>query len=233
MKTLGIIGGMGPDATVYMLSKIFEQTDAKTDQQHLETIVHSNPRVADRTAAILHNGPSPAPEMLRSARLLERAGANAIAMPCMTAHYFVDEVQREIGIPFIHAIKATADFLLSNFDTETKVAIMATSGTIASGLFQEALRKRGFDTLIPTEQSQNELVMGAIYGDKGIKAGYRDERVLALLAKAAHELVESGAGVIIAGCTEIPLVLEQEHVSVPLVDPMVVTARAAIDYCRS
>lgn len=233
MKTLGILGGMGPDATVYMLARIIEQTDARTDQEQLETIVHSNPHIADRTAAILHNGPNPAPEMLRSARLLENAGADTIVIPCMTAHYFISEIQGKIGIPIVHAIEETANFIKRQHTAAATVAIMASSGTISSGLFQKALEERGLGTLVLGEQSQNELVMEAIYGERGIKAGNRDEEVLALLVKAANRLVDSGADVIIAGCTEIPLVLKQEHVTVPLVDPMVVAARTAVDACRS
>ena len=233
MKILGILGGMGPDATVHMFARVIEQTGAQTDQEHLETIIHSNPHIADRTKALLHSGPSPAPEMLRSAKLLEQAGANVIVIPCMTAHNFVRDFQDEIGIPIIHAIEETANFIKRQHATVSTVGILASSGTVMSGIFQSALSERGFETLAPDERSQDDLVMKAIYGERGIKAGHRDDSVLSLLTKAANKLIDTGAGALIAGCTEIPLVLKQEHVAVPLIDPMVVTAQAAVRYCRS
>ncbi len=230
---LGILGGMGPEATNFLFSKIIEQTNARTDQDHIEIFVHNNTKIPDRTEAILRDGEDPMREMLRSAKLLESMGADFIAIPCMTAHYYIDGIQKEIRPTIINGIQETGRYIRRKHTNVEKVGILSTTGTAKTGLFQQALKAVGLAYCIPDEDTQEKFVMEAIYGNDGIKAGSKSDRVVSLLSRAAQMLHDSGAQVVITGCTEIPLALKQNHVSIPLIDPMTVITEVAIEFCST
>ena len=138
MNSLGVIGGLGPMATAYLLELITDMTDARTDQEHLDAIIFNRPSVPDRTAYILdHTKPSPVPPMIDIAQKLEALGVCALATPCVTAHSFHDELQSSVHIPFIHMVRETAAYLKEAGCK--KPGIMATTGTVHMGLFQTAL----------------------------------------------------------------------------------------------
>jgi aspartate racemase len=230
-KKLGIIGGMGSEAAVNMFRTVVARTEVTCDQDHLEIVIHNNSQVPDRTAAILNQGRSPVAELLRSVALLSCCEVEAIIIPCMTSHYFLAEVQSETKITIINAIAETAQFIKGLSPVISKVGILATSGTITTGLFQKELSISGFSSIIPAPDEQQNLVMDAIYGVDGIKAGYIDGPPKNKLVEAANQLITMGAEVLIAGCTEVPLALKGSDVSVPLIDPIEVLAIAAINFC--
>ena len=141
LKTIGIMGGMGPAATVDLMSRIISMTDASADQEHIPMIVDSNTRIPDRTEAILGRGESPVPEMLASAKRLEAAGADFIVIACHAAHYYVPEIKDKIGIPVIDMPEETAKLLKMN--GVNRAAVLATDGTVRSGLYGgQSLRAR-------------------------------------------------------------------------------------------
>jgi aspartate racemase len=226
-KTIGILGGMGPEATARFFELIIKNTEAACDQEHLRIIVVNQPETPDRTKAVLYGGKNPLPYLLKGLKILEKAGAELVAVPCLTAHYFFPELRNKTKLKLINLIEESARWIKNNLQEVNSVGLLATEGTIASGLFQKALSCRGFDLVIPSPDTQ-KLIMKAIYGNKGIKAGFLGVGPTRLLKQAAKELIQIGAEAIIAGCTEIPLVLKPGSLPVPLVDPMVIGARVLI-----
>ncbi|USS40664.1 amino acid racemase, partial [Thermococcus aggregans] len=212
---------MGPLATVDLFKRIVLKTPAKRDQDHPRIIIYNNPKIPDRTAYILGKGENPLPELIDSAKKLEKWGADFIIMPCNTAHYFAEEIQKAIKIPLINMIEETASYVASL--GMKRVGILATTGTIVSGIYQKALEKRGIKGIVPSEEDQ-EKVMKGIY--EGVKAG-DVELGRKLLLEVAKKLEKRCDG-LIAGCTEISVALRQEDLRVPLVDPLDVIAEKAV-----
>jgi aspartate racemase len=218
-KRVGILGGMGPEATADLFLKIIKATPAKKDQDHLRIIVDDNPQIPDRTAAILSGGEDPTPYLVETARNLERAGAQFLVIPCNTAHYFHGEVSSAVSIPVLHMMRETASELVKA--GVKSVGLLASDGTIKSGLYHKALLAVGIKVLVPRDNSE---VMAAIYS---VKSGEFTESTKKA-KKAATDLIAEGAEAIIAGCTEIPLILRDGDLSKPVVDATQALARAAV-----
>ena len=226
-KIIGILGGMGPEATLNCFAKILAHTPAKRDQDHLRVLIDDNPKIPDRTTAILHDGPSPGPAVLESCRALERAGADFIVIPCVTVHYFWDEYAPFSPIPVISLLDVVARAIKENHPDFTRVGLMGTDGTVQSGIFQKRLAVEGMDALVCDAKSQKS-VMEAIYDLKASTDAALRQSVTDRFAGAAAGLLEAGAQGVIAGCTEIPLGLEQKHVPAPYFDSLTLLAREAI-----
>jgi aspartate racemase len=226
-KTLGILGGMGPEATAYFFELIIGLTAAGEDQEHIPVIIRSDPRVPHRTRAILEGGPSPLPSLVEGARALRAAGADLAVMPCVTAHYFLPELAARVNIPFVSLLDESREFLRKEHPAVRKVGLVATTGTVRSGIVRDALARAGIEVLLPSEPDQARI-MKAIYGPRGIKAGFMTGSPKRAVLAVARRLVQEGAQAVIAGCTEIPLVLRGKDLDVPFIDPMLVGARACI-----
>ncbi len=226
-RIVGILGGMGPEATSRFFELVVKNTEAKVDQEHLRIIVCNWPQIPDRTRAILYGGENPVPLMLEGLRILEKAGVEIAAIPCMTAHYFLPQLKKKTRLKLIDLITETADWTAASFPEVKAVGLLATEGTVATGIFQKAFWRQKIEILTPSAGSQQKI-MEAIYGEKGIKAGFSGSAPAHLLREAALELIQAGAGAIIAGCTEIPLALKQKHLPAPLIDPMLIGARALV-----
>lgn len=225
MKTLGVIGGLGPMATAYLMELVTKMTKAGCDQEHLPMIVYSHPQMPDRTAYILKKNPnSPVPEMVRLARQLQQQDVAAIAIPCITAHYFWQEVSEQVETPVLNALVGTAEHLREN--GVRKVGIMATDGTIATGLLQRTLEDAGMEVLIPDAEHQKG-VMDLIYRD--IKANRPPD--MELFRKISSSLHDSGAEVIILGCTELSLIKKAYNIGPGFIDALEVLARLAVIAC--
>ena len=203
MKKLGIIGGMGPMATIVFMQKLISMTDAASDQEHIEMVVEHCPDIPDRTGYILdHTKPDPLPYMAAAADRLEKSGADLIAIPCVTAHYFHGELTKKAGIPVVNGVAETAEYLKKR--GIRTVGIMATDGTVKSGLFQRELEKCGITPVYPEAPGQ-KLVMDLIYED--VKAGRPVEKEK--FKAVARELMGKGAEVIILGCTELSVIAQE------------------------
>lgn len=225
-KTIGIIGGMGPMATVDLFRRIVDLTDSDTDQGHLRVVIDSNTNIADRTAAILHGSEDPLPEMVRAALNLERAGADVLIMGCNTAHYFYPDICRFVRTPFLNMLEETAkEAKRRGYST---VALLATDGAVRSGVYERAFEKEGVALLMPEEEDQRE-VMALIY--EGIKAG-KNVWDTAKITAALEKLAARGAKAVILGCTELPLAFPQYGIQspLPLLDPTEIVARSAITF---
>jgi aspartate racemase len=198
---IGILGGMGPLATVDFLSKLVERTPASCDQDHVPVVVYSVPQIPDRSASILRGGESPLPAMRAGIRTLERAGAGAIAIACNTAHFWYDDLARECRVPLLHI----ADCACAALGSEVaKVGLIATKGTLAAGFYQQRLALRGCACLT---NAQDEFDAWVTPGIGLVKAGDL-QGAGALLQQAVAALLERGAQRVILACTEIPPALE-------------------------
>ena len=225
-KTIGILGGMGPEATIYMFRLIVKLTKVEKDQDHIPLIVFNNPKIPDRTTAIVSGGPSPLPFLVDSAIFLEKAGADFILMPCVTAHYFYKEIVKHISIPFLHLLEESVDYVKRKLGHVKRIGLLATDGTVQTGLFQELFNKNGIEIIPPEKEGQN-LLMKALYQKEGVKAGYI-ERPREMILQVLQQLIQDNVDGIIAGCTEIPLVLSQSDMEIPYIDPLKIIARKSI-----
>jgi aspartate racemase len=226
-KTIGILGGMGPEATAYFFGLIIKNTKAEKDQEHIPVIIYSNPEVPARTDAILEKGPSPLPHLLEGARVLKQAGADFIAMPCVTAHYFLDEIVAGEKVSFLSLVDETVLYVKRKMPELKKAGLISSTGTLKSRLFHDAFAREEVEVFGPQDGEQ-EQVMEAIFGKKGIKAGFTAGRPGEIIQGVAKTLIKRGAGAIIAGCTEVPLVLKEEDIDVPLIEPLQILAEACV-----
>lgn len=224
-KKLGVIGGLGPMAGVYFLELVTKMTDAKTDQEHLEIIMASRPSTPDRTGFILGKSKdNPLPDLIQAGIVLKNSGVDVIALPCFTAHFFHEELERNLNIPIIHAIKDTAAYLKER--EVGCVGIMATEGTVTSGLYQEALGEKGISSVIPDSYGQT-LVSHMIYDN--VKASKPVD--LNAFNAVSSELFEKGAEVILLGCTELSLVKRDYELPAGYLDVMEVLSQRAVKCC--
>ena len=229
---IGILGGMGPEATIYLFQEIIKNTGAARDQDHFRVLIDNNPKIPDRTPAILGGGESPLPMMISTAKNLEKAGADFIAIPCVSAHFFIEALRRAISIPVISIIDEVAVEIQRYLSKIKRIGLIATTGTLHTGLFQERLSEMGVGVLVPPGDIQENLVMSAIYGESGIKAGFISSENKGKILKSSNEMIERGAEGIIGGCTEVPLVLQQNDIEVPFFDSLDILALAAIRMAR-
>lgn len=227
MKKLGVIGGLGPMATAYFYQLIVEMTAAQVDQDHFEVMIDSRPGIPDRTSYILKkSSENPMPSMLDSGKKLYKMGADVIAIPCITAHFFQEDLEREIGCPIIHAIRETADYLKKeNIDC---VGILATDGTVESRLFQNVFDSYGIKCVIP-EGKYQENIMHIIY--KNVKAG--KEIDMERLFETSKLLERKGAQVNLLGCTELSVAKRDNPLGHGFLDVMEVLASSAVKYCAN
>ncbi len=224
---IGILGGMGPEATYDCFGKLIRNTPAGCDQEHLEIVIRNNPKVPDRTQAVLKNGPSPLPALKQGLESLKRAGADFVIIPCVTVHYFIEDLMVECDLPVLSILDAVAEHIRRTNPRMKTIGLLGTDGTVQSGIFQKRLAAEQIDTLICSEAYQRQ-VMAAIYDIKNKNTPRSQSDIAASLADAAGHLIHRGAQGIIAGCTEIPLALAQKDVPVPYFDSLLILARSAI-----
>ena len=220
-QTIGVLGGMGPTATIDFMRMVIELTKADRDQDHIRMVVDHNPRVPNRQAALFRDGQDPGPVIGEMGKRLEAAGADFLVMPCNSAHSFVNELAESTSVPFVSIVIATAD-ASTRF---RRVAVMATDGCLASGLYQKALIRRGVEAVIPTDRQLADLM--ALIGR--VKAGDTGSLVKSSMQTIAEELLAAGAEAVIAGCTEIPLVLDSDALGAPVLSSTEELARVAVN----
>ena len=223
---LGVLGGMGPLATADFLKKLIAATPAQKDPDHVPVIVYSVPQIPDRVAPILRTtGPSPLPAMIEGVHTLEAAGAKCIAIPCITAHHWYDELCQAAQVPIIHIADATCGAMAAQ-GVRGDVALLATDATLRSGFFQHRLQTAGFGVVLPSDDEMQKLVLPAIACVK------RHDMVtaLALASEAVQRLVARGLQRIVLACSELPPALEGADTSIAAhcVDTLDALARACV-----
>ena len=224
-RIVGILGGMGPEATANFYSEIVHLTPAKKDQDHLPVLIYSLPQVPDRSTCIASGNRAIVPYLTQAVRKLERGGASFIAIPCNTVHYYHADMQRAVHVPVLNMITETADAVLREHPKAHTVGLLATTGTVRSQLYEKEFTKRGLRVLLPNETMQQCCVMDAVYS---IKSGGSKQKQADLLARAGDDLIKRGADVLVLGCTEIPLAFDVKRSRVPVVNATQVLARAVI-----
>ena len=223
-RIAGVLGGMGPAATLDFMARVHALRAGGTDQDHIRMIVDLNPGVPDRNAAAAGTGPSPGPTLAQMARGLEHAGADFLVMPCNAAHAFAEAIITASDLPLLDMIEATTDAALSAAPQARRVGVMAVYAALDSGLYQRALAAHGVEAVVP-EGALREQQMAAIYAVKSgdLTAGR------AGLAAVAEALVAQGADVLIAGCSEVPLALADGDTPVPMINSTQVLAEKTVE----
>ena len=211
-RTVGVIGGMGPLATLDFFNRVLKRTRAFREQDHLRLIIDNNPKLPDRNAFTRGEGPSPGPALAVCAKGLEAAGADFVVMACNTAHAWEDDIRGAINVPFLSMVKETAGVVA---DLRPAAAgVMAVDACLSAGLYQDALKAAGVTPVLLNPDSQKSF-MGLVYR---IKSGDTGEMVKRAMTTLARKLESQGAEVIIAGCTEIPIVLTADDIEGELVN---------------
>lgn len=225
MRTLGVIGGLGPMATALFVQMVIEMTEAEKDQEHIEMILYHAPSIPDRTSYILgESSQNPEKPMSAIGQKLAADGAEIIAIPCVTACHFYKEMSEKIPVPMINLIDETAAYLeKQNVHT---AGLMATDGTLQSGLFQAALQARGIQVVLPEKEKQRDI-MHLIY--QNVKAAKPIE--MDRFGRASAELRKKGAQVILLGCTELSIIKREEEIGPGYLDVMQVLAKTAVEQC--
>lgn len=225
---VGVLGGMGPLATVDFLHKLVACTPATLDQDHVPVVVSSIPQVPDRTAAYRGLGASPVPAMIGSGRRLVAAGAELVVVPCNTAHLWFDEVLEALQVPMLHIVDATLAELQDGVRPGAPIGLLATDATLMSGLYARrasaGAANGAWSWLLPTVQERHRWLRPGI---GAVKAGRLDDGARDLLC-AARALLGRGAQALVLACTEIPLVLDAARAGVPVVDATAALARATV-----
>jgi aspartate racemase len=226
-KVIGILGGMGPEATVLLFQRILENTVATRDQEHARIIIDNNPKIPDRLPAILGKGENPVPQMVESGRVLEKAGADFILIPCVSAHYFLPDLRRQLKLPILSMLEETASLVGACRPRISRIGLLAALGTVRSGIFQGAFAEKGIETLI-SEEGDLQRVQENILRVKDTQGGH-DRKILGEeLKEIGEKLFYKGAQGIIAGCTELPIVLSGKDFRHPFFDVLTILARSAV-----
>ncbi len=205
-RVVGVLGGLGPAATLDFFAKVLAATPAVRDQEHLHLILDVDPGVPDRNDAVAGRGPSPAPELAAMARRLEGAGADFLVMVCNAAHAFQDAIEEAVTVPFVSIVDETVQATLASRPEVRCVGVLAAEGALDAGLYQRAFAAHDVVVVVP-EGEDRDVFMELMYA---IKAGDTGDTVRAGMLRLARLLAEAGAQVLVAGCTEVPLVLSQE-----------------------
>ncbi len=211
-RAIGILGGMGPAATVDLMARIVAATPASGDAGHLRLLVDCNPAVPDRNRAIAGEGASPGPMLAEMARGLQMQGADMLAIACNSAHAWGDEIRAATTVPLISMIDSTIEAIRRDHPAVRRVGLLAADACLGAGLYQRPLSAAGYDVLTSADQA---AFMALVYG---VKAGETGAEARAGMAAIAQGLVVPGAELVIAACTEVPLLLGSADCPVPLVD---------------
>lgn len=222
MNILGVMGGMGPMATVDFLRKVVVNTDATRDKDHIHTLTDSRCTIPDRTEYILEEGENPADMLIETALRLQRMGAEVIVMPCNTAHYFYDDIKRNLKVEFINMVEETAKTIVG----KERVGLLATKGTYHTRIYEKTFKKYDIHVIQPSEEIK-EAINTLIYGIKG--GVYKPESHMEEIEKILSWFRGKEIDTIILGCSELPLIFNSSFKGeFTLIDPTEILALAAI-----
>jgi aspartate racemase len=223
-RVVGIIGGMGPEATLDLMRRVLAKTPAQDDQDHIHLIVESNPKIPSRIAHLIEGtGDDPTPELIRIAVNLQRAGAQALAIPCNTAHAYAHSIRRAVSIPLLDMVQLTVD-QIANSRRVARVGLLASSAVLATELYAKAFADHGIAVVHPARQDE---VMSLI---KAVKSGDTGPEIQAALARSAHDLANH-ADVLLVGCSELSVIAA--GITAPFVDSLDVQAQAIVNFAIS
>lgn len=210
IKRLGVLGGMGPAASAEFMVRLIAQTPAAKDQDHIPTILWSDTTIPDRSTSMRNGDDKPLPYLLKGVQGLISAGCNLIVIPCNTAHFWFNEMEKQASwhAKIVHIVDSVADSLREGKVTNAKIGVMGTQATIELGLYQYRLNKLGWDCIAPTKQEMDTLVQPAIDLIKANKIAEAHPMLMTVI----HSLIDKGAKAVVLGCTEIPLAIREDTV---------------------
>ena len=214
MKTVGVLGGMGPAATIDFFARIVAATPAARDQDHLHLIIDNNPQVPDRNAAIAGHGASPAAAMARMGENLQRSGAQLLVIACNTAHAFIGAVRRVVTVPVLDMVEETVLLLGERAPGAGKIGLLAADGCLQAGLYQTALERHGLAS-VTLDTGRQSRFMDILYR---LKAGQSQTGLASEMKRLVFHLEEMGADAIVAACTEVPLLVSARDSNLPLIN---------------
>ena len=227
-RMIGVLGGMGPLATVDFMRKVIEGTPATCDQDHVPMIVYSVPQVPDRVSAILEGRDDPFPNLLEGVQTLERAGVELIVMPCNSAHAWFDRLAASTRVPMLHMAEAARQSLTNLAHQPRRIALLGTRGTLRMGIYQRVLAGKGREIVVPDDRVQQHLTdaIAAVKRNDVAKA----ERT-AMLATSA--LAEHGCDSLLLACTELPVAIRSDNAPLPVIDATASLAAACVVFSLS
>jgi len=221
---------MGPLAAAFFTGRVVQLTPATVDQDHIPVLLHNDPRIPDRSSAMVAGGADPLPAMQRGLRALNAGGADCIAIPCNTAHLWFDALQAASDAPLLHIADAVVQDLRRQGMARGRIGILGTPATLRMGLYQRWLAEAGYEPLLPTDE---ELVRGCAAAIAAVKGNRLDE-AYSPAASAIHALQRRGADAVVLGCTELPLAVPIERraaFGLVLTDSIDALARSAVATC--
>lgn len=228
-KIVGILGGMGPLATIDVFSKIVKATPAKKDWEHLRIIIDNNPKIPSRTRAVVLGEQSPLPAMIETAKNLENAGADLIIIPCNSAHYYIEDLKKSIHTPILNIIEITAKYLAENLPNVRRIGLLGGLVTINMKIYEKELQKYAISVVVPETKDQ-ELVSNVI---EGIKLGKTKDNLVEDIEKVSKNLIAQGAQCIVLACTELAILMDGKKTGVLFVDPNKVLAEETVKIAKN
>ncbi len=228
---IGVLGGMGPLATLDFFNKVLQATPSSGDADHVPLLIQSDPRIPPRPPAILGDGISPLPALLAGRDRLIAAGATALVMPCNTAHFWFADLAQGCAVPFISIVDASIHELRDLAVAGKPIGLIATRATLAADIFQAPLKRAGYASVQPDEATMNTLVLPGI---ELVKAGHAEQGGK-MLEQAVQTLLARGACAVVLACTEIPLALDavQSASRAQCVDSTAALARACVAWWQA
>jgi aspartate racemase len=225
-KVIGILGGMGPLATIDLFGKIVRNTPAKQDQDHFRILIYNNPKIPSRIDAILNGAENPLQELSRTAQVLAAAGAEFIVMPCHTAHYWYEELQANTPVPIVNMIRNTVVTIQANYpDLANHILLLSTTATLKMKLYQKAFQSYGFQLHVPNPLEQ-ELIQSTIKEAKASRI--ESNPYLEPFTHIINRYQAKGLKAILGACTEIPLLFPYLDTKMIKLDPTLMLALSAI-----
>lgn len=226
-RTIGVLGGMGPAAGADFFARLVRAVGARRDQDHPPTLIHSATLIPDRTSHLLGEGPDPTPAMIDALRVLEVGGAELIAIPCNSAHAYLDALRNAVEVPVLDMIRLAARSCRERLEPGARIGILAATGTARLGLYTDRLGEEGLEALLPPEEHQ-EGVMSVVRSVKGGRLPDHDRR----LDPVVSGLRDAGAAAVLLACTELPLVVDPGRLPLPVVDATEALVNGAMDAAR-
>jgi len=224
-KIVGVIGGLGPEATVDLMRRVIEATPAKDDADHIRMIVDNNPKIPSRIKALVEGtGESPAPLMAEMARKLAAFGADFLVIPCNTAHFYYDDICSAVDIPILNMVELTVQNVLKENPFVQTVGLLASEAVLVTKLYLKRLEERGVKQIHPSAQLQTRIMTSI----RKIKVGKYQEADKRVLQTAAEELMRRKAEVLIVACTELSIISDSIDVEMPVYDASQVLAEGIV-----
>ena len=222
---------MGPEATALFYRRVVQLSPAKNDQDHLKTIILSDPKIPDRNFHLVNKSQSPLPTLVDGVRQLECMGADFISIPCNTVHWFWEQLCKEVKIPILNIISETVEAIKNDSQefSNSQIGLLATDGTLRMEIYHQALLAAGFEPIIP-EPAAQKAVQDGIYL---IKSGKNTREALGNIQKGILSLQQQGASALIYGCTEFNLIKNKFRTEITPFDSLDILAKATVDFALS